>query len=116
MTTLTRNCENCASFNRSPSDGDPACWNMVSIIEGYGTPAELIREPGPTDWCDRHQTQAEDEAQTAFIDANRDALMAAICADAERQERQDQARADLRAAETSADRITRDLLRKLGLK
>lgn len=116
MTTLTRNCANCASFNRSPSDGDPACWNMVSIIEFYGTPQQRVLEPGLTDWCSSHQTPAEDIAQTAFIDAHRDELMAAIFEQAERQERQDQARSDLLAAETSAERITRDLLRKLGLK
>lgn len=116
MNTVTRNCQYCACFNSAPSNGGLACWNLVSVIEFYGTPAELVLKPGPSDLCRRHQTREEDADETAFIGEHRDELMTAIFRNANQQERREQGRADPHAAETSADRITRAVLLRLEMK
>lgn len=63
------------------------------------------RAPGPTDCCSSHQTHQEDAAETRYIEANRDAIMAGIRQHAAEQERQDAERDQLRDAEVGAERI-----------
>ena len=77
---ITRTCANCAAFNSDHNIGndEPECWNLTSVIEHPGTAQALHRAPGPTDYCDCHQTPQEDAEQTAYIEANRDEIMAAI--------------------------------------
>jgi hypothetical protein len=65
----------------------------------------MRRAPGPTDCCNRRQTEQEDAARSRYIDANRDAIMAGIRQHAAEQERQDAERCQLRDAEVGAERI-----------
>jgi hypothetical protein len=73
MNILKRTCSNCAAFNPAPSVDEPTCWNLVSIIDNFGTPLAKTSEPGPSDHCDDHLTNDEDKAQTMLIEEGREA-------------------------------------------
>lgn len=67
MNIIKRTCATCTAFNPAPEVDDPACWNLVSIIEQHGTPQELHRQPMPNDWCDSHKTHEEDLKVTSRV-------------------------------------------------
>lgn len=68
MNITQRTCKNCAHFNPAPDGDEPTCWNLVSISENYRTPQAMHREPSAVDWCDHHQTHAEDAAEIHEIE------------------------------------------------
>ena len=73
MTIQARTCANCAAFNPSPTDGEPACWNLVSVTERTAGRAALHRGVVATDeGCHDHLTDPEDEAETALIEEQRE--------------------------------------------
>ena len=71
MSTLKRTCATCASFNPSATQDEEPCGNLVFFTEHHGTPQAVSRAPSPEDWCDSHQTQEEDEAETREIETAR---------------------------------------------
>ena len=111
----TRTCANCAAFYPDPDieNAAPECWNMTSFTGNPRTAQALRRAPGPTDCCGHHQTHQEDAAQSRYIDANRDAIMAGIRQHAAEQVRQDAERDQLRAAEAGAERILQQVMVKM---
>lgn len=77
----------CAAFEpHGDTDGGPICWNATSFKDAATGAWERI-EAGFC--CDGHQTTMEDAAQTAFIEANRPAIWAAIRAKAGEQHTND---------------------------
>ncbi|MDO8772167.1 MAG: hypothetical protein Q7K57_26390 [Burkholderiaceae bacterium] len=71
MNSIKRTCATCAAFNPSATEDGDACGNLTFFTEQHGTPQEWHREPGPTDYCDSHQTHEEDAAQTQEIEVAR---------------------------------------------
>ena len=85
--SITRICANCAAFHPDDHSPLPECLNLTSFIERPGTSMQALRRaPGPTGYCDHHQTHQEDIKQTVYIEANRDELMAQIGKQAADQE------------------------------
>ena len=70
MNITVRTCANCAAFNPVRVIDEPCCWNLVSFTVSPGQ----SREPAPTDGCDAHQTDQENAEETAYIEANREAI------------------------------------------
>lgn len=54
-----RNCRNCVAFNGPNQQGEPTCWNLVSV-DG--------RQPTAVDWCDGHRDKAEGEMLDEVLD------------------------------------------------
>jgi hypothetical protein len=71
MNSIKRTCATCAAFNPSATEDGDACGNLTFFTEQHGTPQEWHRGPGPTDYCDSHQTHEEDAAQTQEIELAR---------------------------------------------
>jgi hypothetical protein len=123
---MKRTCGTCAAFYPDPDipSALPECWNMTSVIELPGTPQAVTRRPIATDCCDSHLTHAEDEAQTSYIEEHRGEILDRITAQAEAQEQREQEQAaekerkdtqrdQLQRAEVRAERITRQVIRKM---
>lgn len=73
MNIIARTCANCAAFNSNPAENEPACWNLVSVMEEQGEAPALRRHVLPTDdGCPSHLTHLEDEAETALIEEQRE--------------------------------------------
>ncbi len=72
--SITRCCANCAFFNPVRPINQYVCGNHVSVDCSDGQ----YREPGPTDVCNFHATHQEDADKTAFLDANRTAILNSI--------------------------------------
>ena len=68
MNSIKRTCATCAAFNPSATEDEEACGNLTFFTEQHRTPQKWHREPGPTDYCDSHQTHEEDAAQTHEIE------------------------------------------------
>lgn len=67
-----RNCSTCVAYAPDDDDGGRmTCWNLVSIVihhvDADGKPLTIKRPPAPGDWCDGHQTHAEDDAENVAI-------------------------------------------------
>lgn len=54
-----RACQNCIAFNRQNQQGEPTCWNLVSL-DG--------RQPTASDWCDDHRDGMEDAMLDEVLD------------------------------------------------
>ncbi len=78
-----RTCGDCAAFDaHGDTDGGAICWNLTSFQDLATGEWERVEA---SFYCDFHQTAEEDAAQTAYIEANRAAIWAAIRARAAEQ-------------------------------
>ena len=77
MNITKRTCATCVAFNPSATGEEVVCGNLTFFTEYRGTPHAVNREPNATDWCDIHQTHAEDAAMAGFWQRTPSALIAA---------------------------------------
>ena len=110
-----RTCATCASFIQLDEPGPRQCGELVSFIDGQGTPFERHRSPIASDSCPMHQSAAEDTAQSRNIDANRDQIVADIRHHIAEQEQRNQERHGFHAAELDAQRAAREVLSRFRL-
>ena len=67
MNIIKRTCASCVTFNPSANGEEVVCGNLTFFTEHRGTPQAVSRELSPTDWCDNHQTHAEDAAEDKAV-------------------------------------------------
>ena len=72
MTTSNkRTCANCCAFNPSATGDEEPCANLtfftIHHVDAEGRPLTIHQAPSAADWCDGHQTDAEDKAEDAAL-------------------------------------------------